>query len=249
MSAGRRSRPAMRRRATARAATLVRRHRLSTRVWHWINALTVFVMLMSGLMIFNAHPAALLGPVRRQLRPGLAARSAAADGRGYLRVGEASIDTTGVLGARTVDGRVQRRAFPGWATIPSNYDLALSRRWHLTFAWVLRARDRRLRARRASSTATSAATCCRGRASSRPRHLWHDIRDHARLNFPKGEAARRYNVLQKLAYLGVLVVLIPLMILTGLTMSPGMDATWPWLLDLFGGRQIGALDPLHRAPG
>ena len=39
------------------------------------------------------------------------------------------------------------------------------------------------------------------------------------------------------------------MILTGLTMSPSMDATWPWLLDLFGGRQIGALDPLHRRLG
>ena len=26
------------------------------RIWHWVNALTVFVMLMSGLMIFNAHP-------------------------------------------------------------------------------------------------------------------------------------------------------------------------------------------------
>ena len=32
------------------------RHRLTTRLWHWVNALSVFVMLMSGLMIFNAHP-------------------------------------------------------------------------------------------------------------------------------------------------------------------------------------------------
>ena len=32
-------------------------------------------------------------------------------------------------------------------------------------------------------------------------------------------------------------VLIPLMILTGLAMSPAMDAAWPWLLDMFGGRQ------------
>ena len=69
---------------------------------------------------------------------------------------------------------------------------------------------------------------------------------HATLRLPKGEAARDYNTLQKLAYLGVLVVLIPVMVLTGLTMSPAMDAAWPWLLDLFGGRQIGALDPLHR---
>ena len=32
-------------------------------------------------------------------------------------------------------------------------------------------------------------------------------------------------------------VLFPLIILTGLTMSPTMNAGWPWLVDLFGGRQ------------
>jgi thiosulfate reductase cytochrome b subunit len=65
-----------------------------------------------------------------------------------------------------------------------------------------------------------------------PRSIW----DHIRLKHPRGEAAKRYNVLQKLAYLGVLV-LLGLMVLTGLTMSPGIDASLPWLLDLFGGRQ------------
>jgi thiosulfate reductase cytochrome b subunit len=35
----------------------------------------------------------------------------------------------------------------------------------------------------------------------------------------------------------VLFALLPLVILTGLTMSPGLDAALPWLLDLFGGRQ------------
>jgi thiosulfate reductase cytochrome b subunit len=40
-----------------------------------------------------------------------------------------------------------------------------------------------------------------------------------------------------MSYLGVIFVLIPLTVLTGLTMSPGMVATWTWLLDLFGGRQ------------
>ena len=42
--------------APAPRGALVRRHRLSTRLWHWINAVTLLVMLMSGLMIFNAHP-------------------------------------------------------------------------------------------------------------------------------------------------------------------------------------------------
>jgi thiosulfate reductase cytochrome b subunit len=44
-------------------------------------------------------------------------------------------------------------------------------------------------------------------------------------------------VLQKLSYGIVLLILFPLIVLTGLTMSPGMDAAWPWLVDLFGGRQ------------
>ena len=134
-----------------------------------------------------------------------------------------------------MDGR-SNRAFPGWATIPSGYDLALARRWHLTFAWVFAL----------GLVAYGLGSLLNGhlrrdllplRGELAPRHLWQDIRRHARLDFPKGEAARHYNVLQKLAYLAVLVVLIPVMILSGLTMSPSMDATWPWLLDLFGGRQ------------
>ncbi len=70
-----------------------------------------------------------------------------------------------------------------------------------------------------------------------PRHLWREVVEHARLRFPKGEAARRYNSLQKLAYLSVVIVAAPLMVLTGLTMSPAIDAAAPLLLDLFGGRQ------------
>ena len=83
------------------------------------------------------------------------------------------------------------------------------------------------------------------------RHLWRDLvpargelgrigstlREHLRLHFPSGDAARSYNVLQKLSYLVVVLVALPLMVLTGLTMSPRMDAGFPVLLDVFGGRQ------------
>jgi thiosulfate reductase cytochrome b subunit len=124
-------------------------------------------------------------------------------------------------------------AFPGWLTIPSTYDLALSRRWHLTFAWLF--------------VIAIAAYWIWGLVNRHiwqelvprkhelsPRHLLEDVKNHALLRFPKGEAARRYNTLQKLAYLGVVFVLIPLLILTGLTMSPAMDAAWP--IHVFGGR-------------
>jgi thiosulfate reductase cytochrome b subunit len=200
---------------------------LPTRIWHWLNALSVFVMLMSGLMIFNAHPHLYWGQYGANpdhswldITPG------------HLRVGPLTIATPGLLGVRA-GGRIV--AFPPLVTIPSHYDLAGARQWHFAFAWLLvvpgllyllwglfgRHFWRSLRPRS---------------EELHPRHLWHDVREHARLRFPTGAAALRYNILQKLAYCAVLFVLLPGVVLTGLTMSPAIDAAWPWLLDLFGGR-------------
>ncbi|MCC0056589.1 MAG: cytochrome b/b6 domain-containing protein [Rhodobiaceae bacterium] len=219
----------------------MRRHRLSTRLWHWGNVVVLFVMLMSGLMIFNAHPRLYWGKYGANfdhawLEIG-AGRNEAGSRAGFLRIGDMTIETTGILGmSRDRNGQLSAIAFPGWATIPSTYDLALSRRWHLTFAWffalgiliyLLVSLANRHLWRDIVPTARE----------MRPASLWETIRHHAMLRLPKGEAARNYNVLQKISYLVVLAFLIPLMVLTGLTMSPAMDASWPWLLDLFGGRQ------------
>jgi thiosulfate reductase cytochrome b subunit len=184
----------------------VRRHRLSTRVWHWVNFVTLVVMLMSGLMIFNAHPRLYWGEYGANFD------------HAWLTIGK--------IGT----------AFPGWATIPSSYSLADARIWHLAFAWVLAfgllvylvwslvnghlRRDIHIT-----------------RAEWRPAHIWRDVKEHARLRFPTGAAALRYNILQKLAYAGVLFGLLPLVIVTGLAMSPGMDAAWPILTEIWGGRQ------------
>lgn len=216
--------------------SLVHRHRLSTRVWHWFNALVLFVLLMSGLMILNAHPRLYWGEYGANHDHAWLEIGHRGD-TGYLRMGEVTIETTGFLGVwKDANGRTQRLAFPGWATIPSTYDLGLSRRWHLTFAWFFAAstlfyfvwslfsghlrRDLVPRAGELSG-----------------RHLWQDIKRHARLDFPKGAAALSYNTLQKLSYVVVLLVLLPVMVLSGMTMSPALDAHWGWLLDLFGGRQ------------
>ncbi len=216
---------------------IVRRHRLSTRLWHWVNAVTLLVMLMSGLMIFNAHPRLYWGEYGANFDRAWLEIGSNGRGEGMLRVGPATLRTTGVLGVWTdSDGVVRNRAFPHWATIPSQYSLSDARVWHLAFAWVLAAglllyllwslfnghirRDLHIT-----------------RSEWRPAHIWHDMKAHARLRFPTGAAALRYNVLQKLAYAGVLFVLLPLMIVTGLAMSPGMDAAWPFLTEAFGGRQ------------
>jgi thiosulfate reductase cytochrome b subunit len=220
----------------AAARPLVYRHRLATRLWHWVNAVAVFCLLMSGLMIFNAHPMLYWGEYGANFdRPAL--KIGADGGRGYLRIGDWEVTTTGVLGVSAgADGRPRPLAFPRWATIPSDYSLADGRRWHIFFAWVLTI----------GGVAFLAASLWNGhlrrdllptRQQLRPRHLLHDLGEHLRLRFPAGESARSYNALQKLSYVGVIFGLLPLVILTGWTMSPGLNAAWPWLLDLFGGRQ------------
>ena len=220
----------------AAGAKVVQRHRLSTRLWHWVNVVVVTIMLMSGLMIFNAHPRLYWG--KYGANPDYAWLVIGHRGAlGELRIGDWRIETTGLFGTFTdAHGVVQAQAFPGWMTIPTHYSLADARLWHLAFAWVLALglagyllwslanghlrRDLHIT-----------------RAEWAPGHLWQDIKDHARLRFPKGAAALRYNVLQKIAYCGVLFVLLPGIILTGLTMSPASNAAMPFLLEVFGGRQ------------
>lgn len=210
---------------------LVYRQPLPVRLWHWSNALAIFVMLMSGLMIFNAHPRLYWGKYGANYDYAwfeIGRRGS----EGFARVGSLTVPTTGVLGA----GNGSNRAFPRLVTIPSSYDLAGARQWHFAFAWLLVVPGLAfliwalLRGHLRRDLAPS-------RAELSPAHLWADIKAHARLRFPTGEAARVYNPLQKLAYLAVILLLIPLVVLTGLAMSPAMNAGWPWLADLFGGRQ------------
>ncbi len=218
------------------AGELVKRHRLSTRIWHWLNVVTVFIMLMSGLMIFNAHPRLYWGSYgANHDSPWLQIDDE--NGRGYLQIGDVQITTTGVLGvSRDGDGEMSTNAFPHWATIPGFYSLSIGRLWHFFFAWILVLPILLYWIWSFANRHVQRDLAPRGE-ELKPRHVWQEIKDHARLRFPTGAAALKYNILQKLSYLFVLFLLLPTIVLTGLTMSPTMDAAWPWLLDLFGGRQ------------
>jgi Ni/Fe-hydrogenase b-type cytochrome subunit len=184
----------------AKAGDLVKRHGIPARIWHWVNAVAIIVMLMSGLTISNAHP--------------------------HLYWGE--------FGANFDRPWYSPPHFPAWATIPSGYNLALARTWHLAFAWVLAFG---LLSYLIASLFTRhiQRDLTLSRAEIAPSHIWADIKDHIRLRFPTGAAALRYNILQKLTYILVIFILIPLLILTGLGLSPGFNAVLP-IPDLFGGR-------------
>jgi thiosulfate reductase cytochrome b subunit len=226
-------------RTTRSGKELVYRHTLSVRLAHWINALCIILLVMSGLQIFNAHAMLHWGISGDENDP--AVFSIYAEERlegppiGYTQIGPVTINTTGVLGVFTdTDGMLSERGFPWWATIPSYQSLAEGRRWHFFFVWLF--------------LLNGLIYLVYGFAA---RHFQRDlaptgkdiggigrsILDHLKFRHAKGEAAKRYNVLQKITYIGLIFIVLPLMLLTGISMSPGIDSAAPWLLDLFGGRQ------------
>jgi thiosulfate reductase cytochrome b subunit len=223
------------RQATQHDATLVYRQSGLTRLTHWVWAVAMFFLLLSGLQIFNARPNLYIGQ-----QSGFGFENSILDiyavngpngPAGQTKLFGHIFDTTGVLGMSGPADRPAFTAFPGWATIPSYRDLATGRVVHFFFAWVL--------------VGTLAIWLINALATG---HLWRDIvlkprdlrglprdvLDHMRLRFVHG---RSYTPLQKLAYFTVFVIAFPLIIATGLTMSPNFDTTLPWLVDLFGGRQ------------
>lgn len=216
------------------SSQVVKRHGLTTRLWHWINAVCLLVLLMSGLQIFNAHPSLYWGNGSDFDNPIMTIGAQLGDDgdpMGYMSIAGWQIPTTGVLGYSGPEGAKQARAFPAWATLPDSQWLSLGRQWHFTAAWVfglllvgylvysIISRHRR-----------RLIGVHRGEMSQ----FGHAVAEHAKLRFSR---VRDYNIIQKLTYLLVLAVLLPLMVLTGLTMAPGIDAAWPWLTYVFGGRQ------------
>lgn len=218
------------------AREVIYRHTFLVRLTHWLNALAIVLLIGTGLDIFNAHPRLYWGARGDEYDRPLVSIGAEMVGsrlRGVTQIGPLNFDTTGLLGLSHEPGGWDEKAWPAWITLPSYQDLADARRWHFLIAWTL--------------VANGAVYLAWSLLS---RHLQRDvwltladlkaiprsILDHLKLKHPTGEAAKRYNVLQRLAYLGV-IALVAAMVATGLSMSPGIDAAAPWLPDLFGGRQ------------
>lgn len=215
------------------------RHALIVRITHWINVLCFFVLLMSGLNIFNAHPALNWGKSSYNgVAPVLEikAQSTSAGGAfGAIIVFGHTFNTNGVLGlSHDADGNVVARAFPAWATLPSVQWLSMARAWHFFFAWLFVING-------AVYIIYSAISRHLARDLTPTPKDWRSIGqsiiDHLHFRHPNGEAAKYYNILQKLAYLSVIFVLLPLVILMGLAMSPWTDTVITGWIDFFGGRQ------------
>ncbi|HYK80237.1 MAG TPA: cytochrome b/b6 domain-containing protein, partial [Micropepsaceae bacterium] len=219
---------------------IVYRHSVLVRVTHWVNVLCLTLLLMSGLKLFNVHPALYWGNYGYRGAPTVLAIDGVLDREtgqpvGITRIGDHNFITTGILGVTyDSDGRPRRGAFPVWATLGSG--LALARDWHFLIAWLF-AINGTIYLLAGLITGHFRRDLAPAAAQLAPRHIMSDIWNHLRLRRARGEDAKSYNVLQKLSYLAVIFLLLPAMVLTGLTMSPAVTAAFPFLFDLFGGRQ------------
>ena len=205
------------------------RHSITTRITHWLTVLAFVVLVMSGLQIFNAHPALYASDASKFDAPVLAIQGADTPSGplGWVQVGSHRIYTTHVLGyGPNGMGDESVRAFPSWATIPGPQDLADGRRWHFFFAWILvfcaviyAWWGWKLLPTKADIKALPAA-----------------LKEHLRPWRLHAEA--RTNPLQKISYFGIVFVVVPIVVLSGLALGPSVDAWAPWLPALFGGRQF-----------
>ncbi len=225
--------------ASTEKVEVIYRHTLPIRVMHWVNVICFSVLMMSGLNIFNAHPALNLGKSSYNGKPPIfeltAEKNSSGELQGITNILGYKFDTSGFLGTTySVSGKAVPRGFPYWMTLPSNQWLAMARRWHLFFAWLFVING-----------------CCYLLYSFITRHMQRDmvptkrdlasigqsIKDHIRFKHASGEEAKRYNVLQRLAYLTVIFILLPLIILMGWAMSPFLNSLLPGWIDIVGGRQ------------
>jgi len=219
---------------------LIVRHPISVRLWHWATAFAVFALLYTGFVIFNVHPRLYWGEVGNARMPAVIAIESAvtpADSKvrpspAVLRVGSLTWDVTGHMGISLAGGEyfmIFRGAIFG-------IKFGAARAWHFAFAWVLVLAwmayivylfaSRRLQ-RELLPTGSQFTF----------RAFAQDVWDHLRFRRAQGLAAGQYNLLQKLTYLFIAFVLVPITVLSGLTMSNAITAAFPELFTLFGGRQ------------
>ena len=218
----------------------VYRHSVAARTAHWLWALSILVLVMSGLQIFNASPNLDASDKSDATRRVLAIDAhQKPDGAvvGTTTVFGHAFTTTHLLGYTAGgDGSEAPRAFPSWVTLPGTQDLADGRRWHILFAWGL---VFAMGVYLVSALFRGSLKELLLRPSDLPK-LWPMQMYYFKLRKdppPHGT----YNPLQKLAYTGILFVVFPLVVLTGLALAPGVDAAAPWLTQAFGGRQFARL--------
>lgn len=199
-------------------------HRRWVRISHWIGVVSFFALCISGVFILAVHPRLYWGEVGNDLVPAILEFPLSNNYRPdeyEQMVAFTNVNETAVSSNRNYEIFNQNH----WGR--STHFLAA---WFLVIAGLFYAiagivsghiwRDLLPRARELA-----------------PRALWRDLKNHLRLQFDPAATGPPYGLLQRVAYASVAFIAVPLMVITGLTMSPAVSAAYPVLLDLFGGYQ------------
>jgi thiosulfate reductase cytochrome b subunit len=198
-----------------------RGHARWVRVSHWIAAASIVTLGFSGVAILMAHPRLYWGHAGNDLIPALVEFPISPN---YNRAGyDPSTPFSGRGGLVTANRNYEPFNQNGWA-----------RSLHFLAAWWLVL----------PGLAYLAIGLRRGHfrahiwpRSDDARNVGRELADHVRLRIPPAMGGPAYGVLQKIAYSIVVFVLAPVMVLTGLTMSPAVTAAMPVLLTIFNGYQ------------
>jgi thiosulfate reductase cytochrome b subunit len=189
-------------------ATVPSRHSALVRVTHWITTLCFFALLVSGAEIVISHPRFYWGETGNDLTPPL------------FRLP--------IPASRNL--------------VPTGYGFVLpdqngwSRYLHFQAAWVV-VFTGFLYTISGLLTGHLRKNLLPGGADLSRRALTASIASHLRFDRPSEAEAWSYNVLQRLSYLFVIFVLFPLVIWTGLAMSPAFVSAVPAAVNVLGGQQ------------
>jgi len=184
------------------------RHRLLVRITHWLITLAFLALLITGGEIVLSHPRFYWGEVGN--------------------VNTAPLFKIPVPSSRNL--------------VPTGYGYVLpdqngwSRYLHFQSAWLFILTGL-LYVAVGAANGHFRRNLLPARAEVVPKQLAASIKQHLRFWRPRPEEAWSYNVVQRLAYLLVIFVLTPLVIWTGLAMSPAFVSALPGAVNILGGQQ------------
>lgn len=199
-------------------------HRLWVKIAHWIVTVSFLTLAFTGSVILMAHPRLYWGEVGNDLTPAMIELPISRNHRhgGWdQRVPFFEEEASPVSASRTYEifnkngwGR-SLHFLAAWFLVPIGAIYLL--------AGVFTGHFRRHIVPRPVELT--------------PALLWREVRDHARMRIRAAMGGPHYGLLQKCAYFAVVFLALPLAVVTGLAMSPAINAAYPFLSGMFGGFQ------------
>ena len=199
------------------------RHRRWVKTTHWIGTLSFLLLLFSGFEILMVHPRLYWGDAGNDLTPALVELPIS---RNYQHGGWENTQpffnsaSSPVSASRTYDIFNHN----GWG-----------RSLHFLSAWILVAIGL-IYLLIAVFSGHIRRNLWPGIKELSPRLFFRDVIKHVRTKIPFTKGPQ-YGLLQKCSYVIVIFFLLPLIVMTGLTMSPAVTAAYPFLLKIFFGAQ------------